>query len=346
MTNIDQTFYGRYGKRLFDLTLCIIAAILLIPVIGVVALIVRIGLGRGVLYKQTRPGLHGKPFVLYKFRTMVDIYDEKGHLLPDKERLTWLGYWLRRLSLDELPQLWNVVKGEASLIGPRPQLLKYVQRCTPEQMRRHDVKPGVTGWAQVNGRNSITWEERFKLDVWYVDNISFLLDLQILFRTIWTVFSQSGISAHGHATMPEFLGTHAHLATAAAGVNGSLTLPAEEILDEAEEENWSESKEIPAHDHRELVTASSDLDSTNELSEPYELMATYDSSRNAVLSAARVDHAEAGLVHGTKLDRHTKNGHTNGHARNGHYVHVVNGVETELSTVPAIHDSSPSRKPR
>jgi lipopolysaccharide/colanic/teichoic acid biosynthesis glycosyltransferase len=170
-------------------------------------LLVRVNMGAPVLFHQERPGLHGRPFILYKFRTMRDLRDVEGRLLPDEMRLTRLGRILRSTSLDELPELFNVLKGEMSLVGPRPLLMEYLNRYTPEQARRHEVKPGITGWAQVNGRNAITWEEKFKLDVWYVDNWNLGLDLKILGLTLIKVLKREGISAGGHATMPEFRGS-------------------------------------------------------------------------------------------------------------------------------------------
>lgn len=171
------------------------------------AIIVKIKMGSPSFFTQTRPGLNGKPFNIYKFRTMTNAIDEEGFLLPEAERLTRFGKWLRATSLDELPELWNVLKGEMSLVGPRPLLMQYLDRYTPEQARRHEVKPGLTGWAQVNGRNAITWEEKFALDVWYVDNCSILLDLKIILMTIIKVIKRQGISADGEATMPEFMGS-------------------------------------------------------------------------------------------------------------------------------------------
>lgn len=167
-------------------------------------------MGRPVLFRQLRPGLNGRPFCLYKFRTMANARDESGRLLPDDERLTRLGRWLRASSLDELPELWNVLKGDMSLVGPRPLLMEYLDRYTPEQARRHEVKPGMTGWAQVNGRNAISWEDKFRLDVWYVDNWSLWLDLKILIMTFVKVLRREGISAEGCATMPEFIGFTQH----------------------------------------------------------------------------------------------------------------------------------------
>jgi len=194
-------------KRLMDLIVSGIALILLAPLIIVIALLVRYKLGSPVIFKQKRPGLHGKPFYLYKFRTMTEERDEKGELLPDHLRLTPFGQFLRKYSLDELPQLFNVLKGDISLVGPRPLLMEYLELYTPEQARRHEVKPGITGWAQVNGRNAISWEEKFELDVWYVDHQSFWLDLKILFLTVIKVLKSEGISHEGHVTMEKFTGT-------------------------------------------------------------------------------------------------------------------------------------------
>lgn len=197
----------RIGKRIFDLALAVPGLILLSPIMLLVAAAVALGLGRPVFFTQVRPGLHGRPFRMYKFRTMTEARDGRSNLLPDAQRLTPLGRFLRSTSLDELPELWNVIRGEMSLVGPRPLLMEYLDRYTPEQARRHEVKPGITGWAQVNGRNALNWEDRFKLDVWYVDHASLLLDLKILFITIIKVLRREGITAGGHATMPAFQGT-------------------------------------------------------------------------------------------------------------------------------------------
>lgn len=194
-------------KRIIDLLVSLILLILLSPVMLVIAVLVRIKLGRPVLFSQERPGLHGRLFRLYKFRTMRDARGADDRLLPDEERLTKFGRFLRASSLDELPELFNVLKGEMSLVGPRPLLVAYLERYTPEQARRHEVLPGITGWAQVNGRNALSWESKFKLDVWYVDNQSFWLDLKILFLTIWKALKREGISAPGSATAPEFMGS-------------------------------------------------------------------------------------------------------------------------------------------
>ncbi|MBP9014440.1 MAG: sugar transferase [Smithella sp.] len=196
--------YRALGKRLFDLALSVPALVILLPVLAVLALLVRITLASPVLFRQLRPGFQGKPFELYKFRTMNNKCDQDGKLLPDAERLTRLGRFLRATSIDELPELFNVLKGDMSLVGPRPLLMQYLDRYTPEQARRHEVRPGITGWAQVNGRNAITWEEKFKLDVWYVDNVSLLLDVKIILMTIWKIIKREGINQKGQATMEEF----------------------------------------------------------------------------------------------------------------------------------------------
>lgn len=196
----------RVGKRLFDVIASAVLLIVLSPLMLVIAALVWANAGSPVIFKQVRPGLHGRPFTLYKFRTMTDARDENGRLLPDEQRLTKFGRFLRSTSLDELPELFNVLKGDMSLVGPRPLLMEYLPLYTPEQARRHEVRPGITGWAQVNGRNAISWEEKFKYDVWYVDNWSLWLDLKILFMTIVAVLRRNGISAEGHATMPVFRG--------------------------------------------------------------------------------------------------------------------------------------------
>ena len=194
-------------KRQFDLVVAISAIIILSPLLLVLSAGAWLIIGRPILFIQSRPGLGGRPFNLYKFRTMTDARDEKGNRLPDAERLTPLGRFLRSTSLDELPELINILKGDMSIVGPRPLLMQYLDRYTPEQARRHAVKPGLTGWAQINGRNAISWEEKFRLDVWYVDNQTILLDLKIFFMTILQVIQRKGVSAEGHATMPEFLGS-------------------------------------------------------------------------------------------------------------------------------------------
>jgi sugar transferase EpsL len=201
------TFYRRRGKRLFDLLVALPALIVFSPVLAALAVLVHLKLGTPVFFRQLRPGLHGRPFHMAKFRTMTDDHDASGALLPDADRLTVFGKFLRSTSLDELPELWNVVNGDLSLVGPRPLLMRYLDRYTPEQARRHEVRPGITGWAQVNGRNAISWEEKFALDVWYVDHVSFGLDLKILWLTVVRVFQRKGISQTGQATMEEFMGS-------------------------------------------------------------------------------------------------------------------------------------------
>jgi lipopolysaccharide/colanic/teichoic acid biosynthesis glycosyltransferase len=196
----------RAYKSVFDLVLGFIALVIALPIIAILAAAVRIALGSPVLFRQTRPGLHGKPFTIFKFRTMRDARDHAGNLLADSERLTRFGLFLRRTSADELPELFNVLRGDMSLVGPRPLLMEYLERYTPEQMRRHDVKPGITGWAQINGRNAVSWDERFHLDVWYVDHSSIGLDLKIIGLTLIKVFKRQDISADGHVTMPKYEG--------------------------------------------------------------------------------------------------------------------------------------------
>jgi len=193
-------------KRIIDIVGSSAGMVFLSPVFVVIAVLIRLKMGSPVLFCQTRPGLNGKPFTLYKFRTMKDEYDVNGNLLPDEKRLTPIGQFLRSTSLDELPELWNVLKGEMSLVGPRPLLMEYLELYTPEQARRHEVKPGITGWAQINGRNALNWEDKFKLDVWYVDHWGIGLDFKILWLTLVKVVKREGISADGHATMPEFKG--------------------------------------------------------------------------------------------------------------------------------------------
>ncbi|MBC9874254.1 sugar transferase [Macrococcoides bohemicum] len=194
-------------KRLFDIAVSGTALVLLSPVIVTSAVLIKKKLGSPVLFKQTRPGKDGEPFEIYKFRTMTDERDAHGELLPDAERLTDFGKTLRKLSIDELPQLFNVLKGDISLVGPRPLLMQYLPLYNEHQKRRMEVRPGITGWAQVNGRNNISWEEKFDLDVWYVDHQSFILDLYIIYLTVVKVFKQSDISQDGHATVPAFTGT-------------------------------------------------------------------------------------------------------------------------------------------
>jgi sugar transferase EpsL len=193
-------------KRLLDVLGAALGLVLCAPLLLAVAVLIRLNMGTGVLFRQQRPGLRGKPFFILKFKTMREAYDKQGKALPDSKRLTPVGKFLRASSLDELPGLVNVLRGEMSFVGPRPLLMAYLERYTPEQARRHEVRPGITGWAQVNGRNAIAWEEKFKLDVWYVDNQSLRLDLIILWKTAYKVLFRHGISHTAHATMPEFKG--------------------------------------------------------------------------------------------------------------------------------------------
>lgn len=195
-------------KRLFDVVVSLVALILLSPVLLVVAVLVRRKLGSPVLFQQVRPGLYGKPFKMVKFRTMRDAVDQDGKPLPDSERLTRFGQLLRSTSLDELPELWNVLKGEMSLVGPRPLLMEYLQHYNTRQATRHNVRPGVTGWAQVNGRNAISWEQKFEYDAWYVENRSFWLDIKILWLTVKKVVIRDGISAEGSVTIEKFQGSN------------------------------------------------------------------------------------------------------------------------------------------
>ena len=201
--------YRTVFKRGFDILFASAVLVLALPLLVALALAVRCRLGAPVFFRQDRPGHHGKTFRMIKFRTMTDRRDRDGNLLPDAERLTRLGRFLRKTSFDELPEFLNVIRGEMSVVGPRPLLIRYLPLYSPEQARRHDVLPGVTGWAQVNGRNALSWEEKFRLDVWYVDHLSFCLDIKILFMTVGKVFAREGISAENSATMPEFLGSPA-----------------------------------------------------------------------------------------------------------------------------------------
>ncbi|KIL49352.1 sugar transferase [Jeotgalibacillus soli] len=194
-------------KRSMDFVIALTLLILVSPVLLAVALVIKIKMGGPVLFKQQRPGLHGKPFYLYKFRTMIDLYDRNGKALSDQMRLTAVGEVLRKYSLDELPQLMNVAKGEMSLVGPRPLLMEYLSLYTEEQVTRHNVRPGITGWAQINGRNAITWDEKFNLDGWYVKNRSIFLDCKILFLTLKKVVRKEGIHQQGHVSMDKFKGS-------------------------------------------------------------------------------------------------------------------------------------------
>jgi sugar transferase EpsL len=194
------------SQRIFDVALSATVLAMLSPLLAMVELVVWIFLGSPVLFRQTRPGYKARPFTCLKFRTMTDRRDAEGQLLSDAERLTSLGRFLRTTSLDELPELINVIRGEMSLVGPRPLLMQYLDRYTPEQMRRHEVRPGITGWAQVNGRNAASWEQKFAYDLWYVENRTLWLDLKILALTPWKMLKREGISNAGHVTMPEFMG--------------------------------------------------------------------------------------------------------------------------------------------
>jgi len=196
------------SKRILDLTITIPGILIFSPILLTIAILVGLNYGNPVIFRQKRPGYLGKPFWLYKFRTMTNEADVDNNLLPDNERITRLGSFLRSYSLDELPELFNVLRGEMSWVGPRPLLMQYLERYSPEQARRHNVLPGITGWAQINGRNALTWEEKFKLDVWYVDHWTLLLDIKIILVTIIKVLRREGISQPGHATAEEFMGTH------------------------------------------------------------------------------------------------------------------------------------------
>lgn len=194
-------------KRLMDIAFTAMLILLASPLLLLLAILIRASLGPPILFRQQRPGLHGRPFTLYKFRTMAECYDDNGNPLPDEQRISPMGQWLRRWSLDELPQLLNVVKGDLSLVGPRPLLMEYLPLYNREQARRHEVKPGITGWAQINGRNAVDWESRLAMDVWYVGHQSFWLDLKILAKTILMALKGEGISQPGHVTMEKFRGT-------------------------------------------------------------------------------------------------------------------------------------------
>lgn len=194
------------GKRIFDLLAASLGLVVISPIIFLIAILVRVFLGTPILFRQQRPGFKGRPFYIYKFRTMTDTRGPDGNLLPDSARLTRFGRFLRSLSLDELPELFNILRGEMSLVGPRPLLMEYLPLYSPEQMRRHDAHPGLTGWAQINGRNAIDWPTRFALDVWYVDHWSFWLDIKILFLSLWKVIRREGVSQPGQATTEYFTG--------------------------------------------------------------------------------------------------------------------------------------------
>ena len=204
---MDKSFYKSTGKRLFDIIVLIPGIIISFPLLAIVSLIVYIKFGIPIIFKQIRPGLHGKPFVIYKFRTMLDTRDENGNLLPNEQRLTSFGLRLRSTSLDELPEIFNVLKGDMSFVGPRPLLMEYLDKYTPRQKRRHEVKPGITGWAQVQGRNLLSWEEKFEHDVYYVDNCSLFFDIKILILTLYRVIAREGVSPKDRPIMERFKGT-------------------------------------------------------------------------------------------------------------------------------------------
>jgi lipopolysaccharide/colanic/teichoic acid biosynthesis glycosyltransferase len=208
--SIKLSFFTRlvskFIKSVLDRIMAAIALLILSPLILIMAIAIYVRMGKPIIFAQPRPGQNGRIFTFYKFRTMTDERDFDGNLLPDEQRLTAFGQFLRQTSLDELPQLWNVVKGDMSFVGPRPLMVEYLDRYSPEQARRHEVTPGITGWAQINGRNALTWQEKFKLDVWYVDHWNLWLDLKILFLTVWKVLQKEGISQEGHATIEDFLG--------------------------------------------------------------------------------------------------------------------------------------------
>lgn len=199
-------YYRGHGKRILDVSLALLVLVILCPVFLCLYALLRVSVGSPVVFRQRRPGFHGKPFTLYKFRTMRDDRDPGGKLLPDEHRVTRIGIMLRKLSLDELPELFNVLKGDMSLVGPRPLLMQYLSRYTAEQARRHEVLPGITGWAQINGRNALKWKEKFSLDIWYVDNLSFALDMRILGMTLWKVLRREGIGFEDSVNAPEFMG--------------------------------------------------------------------------------------------------------------------------------------------
>jgi sugar transferase EpsL len=199
--------YHDFGKRILDLILVIPALVLLSPLMALIGLLVCLSLGSPILFQQKRPGLGGRPFTIYKFRTMANAYDAQGEPLPDAQRLTMFGKFLRSTSLDELPELFNVLKGEMSLVGPRPLMWNYLDLYTPEQRRRHDARPGITGWAQIHGRNNVSWDERLAMDVWYADHQSLSLDIEILVKTAYRVANREGISQAGYATASDFAGS-------------------------------------------------------------------------------------------------------------------------------------------
>lgn len=201
-------FYSTYGKRAFDIAFASFALLASLPIIVLVFAALRFSIGKPVIFKQARPGLRGRAFIIFKFRTMMDRRDPNGKMLPDEQRITAVGRIIRSMSLDELPEIVNVLKGDMSIVGPRPLMMQYLNRYTQVQARRHEVMPGITGWVQVNGRNALTWDEKFELDVWYVDHQSFHLDLKILAMTLWKVMRKQGISEKGYVAASEFMGSH------------------------------------------------------------------------------------------------------------------------------------------
>jgi len=203
---VKRSLYRCFGKRIWDIIMLLVMCPIVVPLACLIASFVRWKLGSPVLFRQERPGLLGRPFIMFKFRTMRSSLDKNGKLCSDKERISSFGKKLRSTSLDELPEVINVIRGDMSLVGPRPLLMKYLPRYSKEQARRHEIRPGITGWAQVNGRNQIAWEEKFRLDVWYVDNVSLFLDLRILWMTIFKTVKRDGISKEGHFSSPEFMG--------------------------------------------------------------------------------------------------------------------------------------------
>jgi sugar transferase EpsL len=204
---MKETFYKKRLKRVFDFCVALLTLLCIWPLLLLLYFFLRFSIGPPVLFRQIRPGYLGKPFTIYKFRTMTNACDKTGHLLPDEKRITRVGMFIRSLSLDELPEILNVLKGDMSLVGPRPLIMQYLDRYTPEQARRHEVIPGITGWVQINGRNDLIWEEKFKLDVWYVDHQSFKLDIYIILKTFWKVFRREGISHGDYVAAPEFMGS-------------------------------------------------------------------------------------------------------------------------------------------
>lgn len=202
-----RSVYQRSLKRPMDIVGALVLLLLSVPVLLIVGAIVRLSIGAPVIFSQIRPGLRGRPFKIYKFRTMTNATDSKGEPLPDEERVTRVGQLIRGLSLDEFPEFFNVLRGDMSLVGPRPLFMRYLPRYSPEQARRHDVRPGITGWAQVNGRNDVSWERKLAMDVWYVDNVSLKLDMAILFKTVWKVLRRDGVAQEGHFSSPEFWGS-------------------------------------------------------------------------------------------------------------------------------------------